>query len=542
MWIAEGRSSPDHALEPTTATRRWLTNAALAWGVALLSVIGFVAALLMRTAPARSSPSTPPAALRLTVSLPDGARLAHSAFPALALSPDGSRLAYVAERQGVPRLYLRQMDTFETREVPDREGAVTPFFSPDGRWIGFAGGGKLDGKSMLLTVGTLGTNMERARIVLHSLETGKRRVLIEGGAYAQYVESGHIVYGVGGSLMGAPFDPASGTITGASVPIFHGVTQTYLGIAQFSVSRTGALVFAPGPIMTPKRTLSWVDRKGTEIPLPLPARAYWPPRLSPDGRRLALGIEGPSHDVWVSEVDRDALSRLTSGADTYWPVWTPDGSRIIFQSNRTGPWNIFWIPVDRSGPEEQLVRSDNALVALFTSPDGRDLVYGDIAPGGPLNVWRIPINDPRSPKRLELSSNAMGNPVLSPDGQWMAYVGSDSGRNEVYVRRFPEGGLIRQATRDGGVTPAWSRNGRELFYVANERVKAIDVTSSGSELAFGNAHDLFKVPFPLFGPGVPLEVTPDGRRFLFVKQVAAEPGPTQINFVQGWQVKQERRV
>jgi hypothetical protein len=105
------------------------------------------------------------------------------------------------------------------------------------------------------------------------------------------------------------------------------------------------------------------------------------------------------------------------------------------------------------------------------------------------------------------------------------------------VQRFPEGGLIRQVTRDGGATPAWSRNGRELFYVADERVKAVDVTSSGSELAFGKARDLFKIPLPLFGPGVPLEVTPDGQRFLFVKQGAVEPGPAQINFVQGWQTK-----
>jgi len=372
-WIAEGRSSPDRVPESTTTTRRWLTNATLAWGIALLSVIGFVAVLLMRTAPAPSFPSAPQAALRLTVTLPDGARLVHGAFPALALSPDGSRLAYVAERQGVPRLYLRQMDTFETREVPGSEGAATPFFSPDGQWVGFAGGGKLkkvsisggqpialadavlmwgatwgaddtiifgqsdvglsrisssggqtsaattldstakegghlwphllpDGKSMLLTVGTIGTNMERARIVLHSLESGKRRVLIEGGSNAQYVASGHIVYGVGGSLMAAPFDLVSGAITGASVPILHGVTRSDVGVSQFSVSRTGALVFAPGPVMTPKRTLSWVDRIGTEIPCRFP--------LEPTGRRVS-----PPMAIVSRSASRDR--RMTSGC----PRW-----------------------------------------------------------------------------------------------------------------------------------------------------------------------------------------------------------------------------
>jgi serine/threonine-protein kinase len=611
-WIAEGRAASDRRVAGiASSTRfRWLAHAGVAWSIALFSLIGVVAAaLLMR--PDSPPSSLPQPALRASITLPDGARLAHSGFPVLALSPLGTHLAYVAEREGVFRLYLRRMDTFETEVIPGSEGAVSPFFSPDGQWIGFAGGGKLkkvsigggrpvaladamllfgaawgpddtivygagdiglsrisssggqataatsldprakedghlwphflpDGKSMLLTVGTVGTNMEGARIVLYSLETGLRRVLIEGGSHAQYVASGHIVYGVGGSLMAAPFDLATGTVTGTGVPVVHGVTRSDNGVSQFSVSRSGALVYASGPVMTPKRTLVWIDRLGKETPLPLPSRAYWPPRLSPDGRRLAVGIEGPTHDIWVSDVERDTLARLTFGADSYWPLWTPDGKRIVFQSNRTGPWNIFRVPVDRSSPEQQVALSDNQLMALFLSPDGQEVVYGDIAPSATpnasagSNVWSVPLAGPPVPKRLD-HLNALITPVLSPDGHWMAYVSTDTGRNEVSLQRYPEGGPTRQISNDAGSGPAWARSGRELFYVAGDRsVRVFDVTATGTDLTLGEPRDLFTIPFPGFGPNITLEVSPDGQRFLFVEQGVREPGPTQVNFVQGW--------
>jgi Tol biopolymer transport system component len=303
--------------------------------------------------------------------------------------------------------------------------------------------------------------------------------------------------------------------------------------------------------MTPKRTLVWVDRAGKETPLPLPSRAYWPPRLSPDGRRLAVGIEGPTHDIWVSDVQRDTLARLTFGADSYWPLWTPDGKRIVFQSNRTGPWNIFSVPVDRSSPEQQVALSDTQLMALFLSPDGQEVVYGDIAPSAPPNasagshVWSVPLAGPPVPKRLD-HLNALTltplTPVLSPDGHWMAYVSTDTGRHEVYLQRYPEGGPTRQISNDAGSGPAWASNGRELFYVAGDRnVRVFDVTATCTDLTLGEPRDLFAVPFLGFGPNINLEVSPDGQRFLFVKQGVREPGPTQVNFVQGWLEELARR-
>ena len=201
-----------------------------------------------------------------------------------------------------------------------------------------------DGKSILLTVGTTGTNMERARIVLHPLAGGPRRTLVQGGTNPHYVSSGHIVYSTAGTLMAVPFDLATGTVTGAAVPVLDGVAQTPVGAAQFSVSPAGSLAYVAGGLRLPTRSLLWLDRGGRPTTMPLPSRPYWSPRLSPDGRRIAVGIEGATHDMWVSDVERDTLTRLTFGSDNYLPVWTPDGA-----SNR--------VPVQPFGPLESVLDS-----------------------------------------------------------------------------------------------------------------------------------------------------------------------------------------
>jgi serine/threonine-protein kinase len=235
-----------------------------------------------------------------------------------------------------------------------------------------------DGKSLLFTIGTTGTNMERARIVLHSLATGTRRTLIEGGTHARYVSSGHIVYITAGALMAVPFDLATGTVKGTGVPVLDGVARSELGATQIAVSPSGSLAYVSGEPRSAIRSLVWMDRKGAITPLPLAPRAYWSPRLSPEGRRIAVGIEGSTHDVWVSDVARDTLARVTFGSDNYLPLWTPDGTRIVFQSNRTGPWNIFWMPVDRSVPEVQIVKSEHTVIPHSWSADGQTLVYTEI--------------------------------------------------------------------------------------------------------------------------------------------------------------------
>jgi Tol biopolymer transport system component len=549
------------------------------------------------------APSSSQPVVRLSVTLPDDARLVNGALPALVLSPRGTHLVYVAEHAGDTWLYLRQLDAFAIGPIPGTEGAMSPFFSPDGQWVAFGADGKLkkvsitggqpivladaavllggtwgedgtivfagadvgmsrvssaggpvtvattidahagegghlwpellpDGKSMLLTVGTIGTNMERARIVLHSLTSGTRRTLIEGGTNPHYVASGHIVYSAAGSLMAAPFDLATGTVTGTSVPVLDGVARSELGVAQVAVSGSGLLAYVSGGERRPSRALVWMDRKGTVTPFPLPPRPYWSPRLSPDGRRIAVGIEGPTHDVWVSEVERDTLARVTYGSDNYLPLWTPDGTRLIFQSNRTGPWNIFWIPVDRSIPEAHIVKSDHTVIPSSWSSDGQTLLYSETKPGSS-DVWMTPLLGQYPPRMFQPTPASETSPAVSPRGGWIAYASNETGRDEIYVQQFPEGGRLRQITTTGGQFPIWSKDGRELFYWSGSGLGVVDV-EPGTDFIARTPRQLLTPPFAVVRAPTPYDVTPDGQRFVFIRDETPTSRPAEINVVQGW--------
>ncbi len=275
--------------------------------------------------------------------------------------------------------------------------------------------------------------------------------------------------------------------------------------------------------------------------MPLPSRPYWSPRLSPDGRRIAVGIEGATHDIWVSDVEGDTLTRLTFGSDNYLPVWTPDGRRIAFQSNRSGLWNLFWTPVDRSSPDEQIAATDDTAVPSSFSPDGRLLAYFAMSPKTSSDLWLISLDTPRTP-RLFLGSPALEmSPEVSPNGAWIAYQSNQSGRDEVYVQRFPDGGRLQQITTGGGFFPRWRRDGRELFYWTGSALGVVSV-EAGAEFRHSNPRELFKSAFSILAPTAPYDVAPDGQRFVFVRDDSRQLGPTQVNFVQGWLEELTRRV
>jgi serine/threonine-protein kinase len=355
------------------------------------------------------------------------------------------------------------------------------------------------------------------------------------------VPSGHIVYSAAGTLMAVPFDLATGTVTGTGVPVLDGVAQTPIGAAQFSTSAAGSLAFVPGNVRSPSRVLLWLDRSGRDTPLPLPRRPYWSPRLSPDGRRIAVGIEGSTHDVWVSDVARDTLARLTFGSDNYLPVWTPDGKRIVFQSNRNGPWQLFWAPFDRSSSEEQIVGGDETPIASSISSDGQTLAYFRMSPKTSADIWLVALNGERTPKPFLRTTALEMSPAISPSGGWIAYESNESGQNQVYVQRYPEGGRLQQITTGGGFFPRWSRDGRELFFWTGEALGVVAV-ESGAEFRHGNVRELFKVSFAVLAPTAPYDVAPDGQRFVFVRDEGRQPGPAQFNFVQGWLQELTSRV
>ncbi len=244
--------------------------------------------------------------------------------------------------------------------------------------------------------------------------------------------------------------------------------------------------------------------------------------------------------MWVSEVERDTLARVTYGSDNYRPLWTPDGTRLIFQSNRTGPWNIFWIPVDRSIPEAHIVKSDHTVTPSSWSADGQTLVYSETQPGSS-DVWMTPLLGQHPPRPFQRTPAFETAPAVSPRGGWIAYASNETGRDEIYLQQFPEGGRLRQITTTGGQFPIWSKDGRELFYWTGSGLGVVDV-EPGTDFIARTPRQLLTPPFAVIAASTPYDVTPDGQRFVFIRDETPTSRPAEINVVQGWFEELNRRA
>jgi WD40-like Beta Propeller Repeat len=223
--------------------------------------------------------------------------------------------------------------------------------------------------------------VENAQIAVLDPRTNQQKILIRGGSQAEYVDGGYIVYTAGGALRAVRFDPARLEVLGDPVPVLEQVQSAVSGAAQFAVTHTGALVYAPGGGVVANHSLVWVSRQGREDPIKAPPRAYYYPRLSPDGSRVAVDIRDQENDIWVWEFSRETLTRLTfdPGQDEY-PVWTPDGRRVAFASTRAGSFNLFWQAADGTGTADRLTTSPNIQYPFTFTPDGiteRDSVADD---------------------------------------------------------------------------------------------------------------------------------------------------------------------
>jgi serine/threonine-protein kinase len=536
--------------------------------------------------------------------------------PAVALSPDGTHLAYVAVQGGTQQIYLRAMDTLEARPMPGTEGAVNPFFSPDSQWLGFFTGGKLmkvslgggaaitlgaagnprgaswgsrgtiafapfsvgtlqqvsdaggtlqpltrldkgeivhgwpeflpGGKALLFAGSASNSSWINAQVAVQPGATGERRNLVQGATHPRYAPSGYLVYAQGGSLVAAPFDSQQLTVTGTAVPVIEGVLQSPSnGMSQDSFSATGSLVYVPGGAQVNQSTLVWVSRNGTEQPLAAPARAYGRPRLSPDGRRVAVQITGQENQIWLYDLSRETLTRFSfEGSTNTAPAWTPDGKRIVFQSNKEGPQNLFWQLADGSGGLERLTTSEYLQAPDSWSPDGQLLAYIEINPKTGYDIWVLRLSDRKTQPFVRTPFNE-GAPRFSPDGRWLAYMSDESGRREIYVQPYPGPGGKWQISTGGGTEPVWNRNGRGLFYRSGDKMMAVDIATQPG-FAAGKPRMLFEgpyVPIPLPNTFPNYDVSPDGQRFLMLKpSEQAQTAPTQINVVLNWFEELKQKV
>ena len=264
------------------------------------------------------------------------------------------------------------------------------------------------GRAVLFTVThTPLPTWEDTEIVAQSLATGQRTVLIHGGADGRYLPSGHLLYVRRGTLMAVPFDLERLEVTGGAVALIADVMQSAntpseaseSGAGQFSVSESGSLLYRAGRHLSRPGTLPRVGGSAPAQvqPLALPARAYLSPRLSPDGQRVVFWTQG-DRNVWVHDLARGTLTRLTSEARNARAIWTPDGTRVTYGSATGGNENLFWKPADGSGPAERLTTSDNLHFAADWSPDGQTLVFVETRPETGQDIWVLPLTGNRQPR------------------------------------------------------------------------------------------------------------------------------------------------
>jgi serine/threonine protein kinase len=403
------------------------------------------------------------------------------------------------------------------------------------------------GKAILYTAFV--ESAHRTNIVVQSLESKEGRVLVEGGMGPRYLSSGHVLFLQEGTLVAVPFDLDRLQVTGMPFPLVENVAVHVYGDRarpQYTVSQDGTLAYLSEQPGFRQGTLMWVDRQGAATSVSDVKRRFLAPRLSPDGRRLAVTVlDGATggRDIWILELSRGTLTRFTFGPYISTdPVWTPDGGSIAFASRPPGGvFNIFTKSAEATGEPVQLTSYEDARTFPRSwSPDGQKLVYHRSR--GAVDIEMLSLEaEPKTEVILATPFIEM-EPSVSPDGRWLAYVSDESGRWEVYVRRFLGPDRRWQVSSDGGEEPAWAQNGRELFYRNGDKMMVVTVSTNpdfspaAPVLLFEGRYDVD----PLGNDTRNYDVTPDGQRFLMIRR--DDDPERQLNVVLNWFQELKRLV
>jgi serine/threonine-protein kinase len=602
--IADARHELKDAASTASAERpvavpRARTRHTSRWAIAIAAVVavGIVTAwMLSKFVPPASAPS----ATRMTIALPPPQELdmGTGAGP-LAIAPDGRRIAYVAFADGHTQLHIRPLDAFDAKSIEGTDGALYPFFSPDGEWVAFFADRKLKkvsirggapvnicdtptlgrggtwssdgtivfdpGASGLLRVSARGGRPEavisrdaaidkgnltwpsflpdgrtllatldqpsgiNAELAVLSMDTGEWHRL-GPGSQAQFLPSGQVVYhAVGvreGELHVVDFDREKLAFRGTPVAVLDGVQRAQAGgAAYFATAQNGTLVYSPGGYA---RTLVSVDRNGRRTPLSDDRRGFRHPDVSPDGTKVVVTVDPRPSQVWVYDIARRSWTPLANEGHSLTPLWTPDGRRVSFESGG----DLFWRAADASSPAERLLERERVQYGTSWSPDGRLLIFEEVQgdSASKFDILALPLGE--SPRPLIVTDSNENSAKLSPDGRWLAYNSDESGRQEIYVRPFPNVNEGKWTiSTGGGRYPVWAPDGRALYYELGSSIVGVSIDARGKSLAPGTPETLFSGPFDL--RTTEFAVAPDGAHFIMVE---SDPNarPTQIQAVLNW--------
>jgi serine/threonine-protein kinase len=380
--------------------------------------------------------------------------------------------------------------------------------------------------------------------------TNTPKVLIRGGGDARYVSTGHLVNVADNSLRAVRFDLDRLEPVGTAVPVLASAHVIGGFLGDFDVSDNGTFVYlAETTGGVAERTLTWVDRQGKEEPLPAQPRAYLYPRISPDGTRVALDVRDQENDIWVWDLQRGNITRVTkdSGVDRM-PVWAADGQFLFFSSTREGSPVIFRQRADGTGEAERLTQSSVAQHPVSLSADGTELLFQH-GPGIQNNdLMALRVDSPGKAggpnvRPVVKTADGEANGAFSPDGRWLAYQSNESGNWDIYVRpmRDLERGTRVTVSTGGGTQPRWARDGRELFYLSPQNEMMSVPVGSGDSWSAGKPVKLFDAAgYYTGGTGNPYfnyDVAKDGR-FLMIKPKGDPAGEgaatTNLIVIQHW--------
>jgi serine/threonine-protein kinase len=537
---------------------------------------------------------------------------------ALAFSPDGGLLAYIEQgRDWRMRIYLRSMESFEATPLPGTEGAISPFFSPDGQWVGYVdhfhrklkkvsikggepialaeclqfrgGSWGTDGRIVFTPLYTRGlwcisasgegleeltcpdpnlgewghtwpqilpdgdhvlfTNRRRgmSQIEVYSLNTGKRRVIFDGGSYARYLPTGHILYGHKDILYAVAFDLASCEVSGSHVPVVSDISTWSLGgSAQFTFAQDGTMAYVPVMDRHTELEPVWVTKDGVATSLGMTKRNYHSVSVSPDGAYVAFRVplRGEADgELWIYDVERRTENRLAEGIGLSTAVWMPDSNDVVYIPH--GPRRFVRHKID--GTEEP------ALVAQFQrytaptscSPNGKVLLATRNDPNRPIfdaDIWTVPLDESSTATAGPLIErpNNQKHAVWSPDGRWIAYGSNESGAREIYVEPYPNPGPKTKISTNGGLQPVWSRDGKELYYRSGGKMMVAATIQTEPQLRVTGHRNLFEWKYVSCVVCQTYDVAPDGR-FLMIRDPKESPRQ-RINVVLNWFDELERLV
>ncbi len=586
-WLLQSGATESAPRGAQPRTRLWRL------AVGLLAVVVF--ALLLQLAKLSGRPAgSAPGVTRFSLALPAKQELAVDLTLAIALSPDGKRLAYVASDSGVSHLYVHRLDQFDSIAVPDSEGATFPFFSPSSDWVAYFSEGKLkkapvDGglPVVVCEVPTFfgGTWTPQDLMVLDVPQYGLASVPATGGVlqkvavaakepiYAQGITwlaggdwvaftdylaarrsiravnlrsgelrellsnaqgasyaAGNLVYYQGGGLWAVPFDPDKLATLGTPTQLESGVNEENY-VAQATASRTGVLAYAPGPAGNFFRNLYLVNRKGLEQKLDVPPQDYVDPAMSPDGKRIAMAIRTATTGQQIVVLNRDR--GLVTTLVPNWSSTAPvwtSDGKYVVFNARDSSQQTGIYRVAADGRSEPQLLKPATPTSHVTSIVGETAAVVQNDPVTNTDLWFLSLRNPYEMRPFKHTPTAERQGSLSPDGHWLAYASNDSGRSEIYVEPVPGPGGRRQVSSDGGEQPRWVRNGREIVY--RNGTKMMSVLVQLPVFQAGKPLELFDRKFDRGGAVAGYDVSPDGQTFVMTR--SERDNPKEIRVVIGW--------